>query len=319
MPTSSTWPDNRQFAFTILDDTDDTTVDNGKPVYDFLYNLGMRTTKTVWALDTPEDERGIFFEAETLAQPHYEQWVHELARAGFEIAFHNARMNSSPRDDTIRALNHIEQTFHQKVRLHCNHGYNRENLHWGNQRYKSAPVRLFLNALQRFRPAAPFEGDNPDSPWYWADIADQRIDYIRAFAFNKVNGLDIPPGRPFIDPLKQERCIFFNTADAPNVYAFNRLITTSQIDRLQRNGGWCILSTHLGKGFYRDGKLDPTFRDTMKNIADRDGWFVPVSQLLDHLVARLGKQPPTPLERLHMETSHLIDRVIAKIHYQEID
>ena len=44
------WPEGRKFAFTVLDDTDGQTVDNTKAVYDLLYDLGFRTTKTVWPL-----------------------------------------------------------------------------------------------------------------------------------------------------------------------------------------------------------------------------------------------------------------------------
>ena len=39
------WPDNKRFVFTIIDDTDQTTVYNTKPIYDFLKDIGMRTTK----------------------------------------------------------------------------------------------------------------------------------------------------------------------------------------------------------------------------------------------------------------------------------
>ncbi len=31
------WPLNKDFAFTIIDDTDNSTVQNIKPIYDFLY------------------------------------------------------------------------------------------------------------------------------------------------------------------------------------------------------------------------------------------------------------------------------------------
>ena len=44
------FPEGRKFAFTILDDTDDATVENVRPVYDLLTELGFRTTKTVWPL-----------------------------------------------------------------------------------------------------------------------------------------------------------------------------------------------------------------------------------------------------------------------------
>ena len=107
------YPSGAEFAFTILDDTDDTTVANGRPVYDFLYDLGLRTTKTVWAFDTTPENRGPYFAGETLSSPEYLEWVHELAANDFEIAFHNATMGSSLRKDTIRAFDLIKNEFGQ--------------------------------------------------------------------------------------------------------------------------------------------------------------------------------------------------------------
>jgi hypothetical protein len=42
------WPNNKDFAFTIIDDTDNSTVSNVKPIYNLLADLGLKTTKTVW-------------------------------------------------------------------------------------------------------------------------------------------------------------------------------------------------------------------------------------------------------------------------------
>jgi hypothetical protein len=44
------FPNNKKFAFTILDDTDLSTAENVGPVYRLLAELGMRTTKSVWPL-----------------------------------------------------------------------------------------------------------------------------------------------------------------------------------------------------------------------------------------------------------------------------
>ena len=48
------WPNNKKFAFTIIDDTDQSTLYNVKPIYDFLSKIGMRTTKSVWSLNSPQ-------------------------------------------------------------------------------------------------------------------------------------------------------------------------------------------------------------------------------------------------------------------------
>lgn len=307
------YPSGAEFAFTILDDTDDTTVSNGRPVYEFMHQLGLRTTKTVWAFDTTPENQGPYFAGETLASTHYLEWVRELKQKGFEIAFHNATMGSSLRDDTIRALDFIEKEIGQRVRLHCNHGQNRENLHWGLNRYNSSFIRKPLGLYSKFMSAPEFEGDDPKSPYYWSDIADQRLSYIRAFTFRQqLNSAKVPPGRPYKDSSKQKELLFFNTTDAPDVHTFKKIINKSTINRLRDDNGWAIISTHLGKGFYRANNLDTEFRDSMEYLATQPGWFVPASQLLDFISKNTGEKEISTLERIKMEYLHVIDRIVGR-------
>lgn len=307
------YPNGAEFAFTILDDTDDTTVANGRPVYDLLGGLGIRTTKTVWAFDTPPENRGPFFAGETLSSPEYLEWVHELANSGFEIAFHNATMGSSIREDTIKALDFIEHEFSQKVRIHCNHGQNRENLYWGVDRYSSYLLQTLLKTLAKFRNYPTFEGNKSESPYYWSDVADKRLSYIRAFAFQRLNGMQIPPGALYHDPAKKIAPLLFNTADAPDITAFNKLVNPASINKLRKENGWAIVSTHLGKGFYWKGKLNPEFKRSMEYLASLNGWFVPASELLDHLQTEMGVKRLPVIARSRMEYSHVLDRVKGKL------
>ena len=55
MKTSSLiYPDNKDFIFTIFDDTDVATLDSIRPIYDYLYSLRIFTTKSVWPLNTDQ-------------------------------------------------------------------------------------------------------------------------------------------------------------------------------------------------------------------------------------------------------------------------
>jgi hypothetical protein len=307
------YPSGADFAFKILDDTDDTTVTNGRPVYDLLKELGLRTTKTVWAFDTDIDNRGPYFAGETLSSPEYLKWVHELANDNFEIAFHNATMGTAVRADTIKALDIIKTEFGQPVRLHCNHGQNLENLHWGVDRYSSYIIKKTQNLLTRFQSYPVFEGNKPDSPYYWSDIADKQIDYMRAFAFRQLNCANIAPGRPYINPTKQKYTQFFNTADASDIQAYNQLVNRTSIDKLREQRGWTIISTHLGKGFYQGGQLDAEFKKNMEYLASLPGWFVPASQLLDFLKKESGEAEISAIDRFRLESSHLTDRIINRL------
>jgi hypothetical protein len=307
------YPEGAEFAFTIIDDTDDTTVANGRPVYDLLFKLGLRTTKTVWAFDTFPENRGPYFAGETLSSPGYLEWIHQLSKNNFEIAFHNATMGSSTREDTIRALDLIDREFGQRVRLHCNHGQNLENIYWGADRYSSPVLHRLFVIYSNYRSLQKYEGNIPESLYYWSDIAGARLSYIRAFTFRQLNSKKIPPGRPFRDSRKQGDLLFFNTTDASDVSVFNKYVNIHSIDKLRRENGWAIVSTHLGKGFYRNSKLDPEFQRSMDYLASLPGWFVPASQLLDFITTELGAGEISNFERIRMETYHIIDRIIAKL------
>ena len=307
------YPNGAEFAFSILDDTDDTTVSNGKPIYDLLEQLGLRTTKTVWSFDSPKEEQGPYFAGQTLEAEDYREWCQHLSQAGFEIAFHNARMSSSKRNDTIDALNLIESLFRKPVRLHCNHGQNRENLYWGDKRYQSTIFRVIFALLPGLTRSERYEGDSISSPYYWADIAAERLSYMRMLAFNSLDCNCLSPKGPYRDSRKVPSPIFFNTADAPDVHAFNALVNKQSLDQLQRTRGWAIVSTHFGKGFYKDGKINEEFVQTIKDLGNRPGWYVPVSELLDYLVAEIGVRQIGSVKRFCMEGAHIIDRMAKEI------
>ena len=100
---SLSFPGGKSFAFTICDDTDLSTVDNVKPMYDLLHQLGLRTTKTVWVLPT-NDTTNWANRGETLSDSAYADFVLELKAKDFEIGYHGSRGGNSRRDETIQAL-----------------------------------------------------------------------------------------------------------------------------------------------------------------------------------------------------------------------
>ena len=305
---SMIFPSGKRFAFSILDDTDDSTLENVKPAYDLLKALGFRTTKTVWPLDCPEGSR-IFFAAETLQNRAYLEFVHHLARSGFEIAFHGATMESSRRERTLRALEFFKAEFGDYPRLFCNHGHNKENLYWGAKRFQSRMLRPFFR-LARTEDAGYFSGEIEKSDYFWGDLCKERITYVRNFTFQRVNLLSVDPVMPYrLDGTKYVN-YWFSTSDAPDVHAFNRLLTRRRIDELGRDGGVCIISTHLGKGFAKNGSLNRETFDILRYLAGKSGWFVPVSEILDHLLrCRGGDGALGPREIMRLERRFLIDKI----------
>ena len=92
---------------------------------------------------------------------------------------------------------------------------------------------------------------------------------------------------------------------------FNRLLTRERIDALEREGGVCIVSTHLGKGFEKDGKLNAETDQIFRYLAAKSGWFAPVSDILDHLL-RGHKHPSlTYFQQLRLEFRFVIDKIMS--------
>jgi hypothetical protein len=306
------YPGGKRFAFTILDDTDDATVENVRPIYDLLYELGFRTTKTAWPLDCPEGS-ALFFAAETLQDPGYLEFVRELVERGFELASHGATMESSTRERTEAGLCFLEEAFSVPIRVHCNHGQNLENLYWGSARYRTPLLRAPLALRERLSGKPRYGGHVPGSPYFWGDLCRERFRFVRNFAFAEIDTLPLPPHGPYRLPDTPWVNYWFNTSDAPDAEHFRRLVTRENIDRLHRQGGVCILSTHLGKGFVRGGRVDPQVEDALRYLATLPGWFAPVSDVLEHLLARRGDREITRRELYSLELRHAADRVRSRI------
>lgn len=304
------FPGGRRFAFSILDDTDDSTLENVRPVYDRLREYGLRTTKTVWPLDCPEGSRN-YFAADTLQRAEYLAFVHALVDDHFELAFHGATMETSPRERTLRAIEFLEREFGRCPRLHVNHGENRESLYWGPERF-ATPFLRALVGLARAPSRDRFCGEDPESPYFWGDVCRSRFDYVRNFTFRSLNMLSVAPEMPYRRADSHYVRYWFPTTDAPDVNVFRRRVTRAALDRLEEEQGACIVSTHLGKGFARDGRLDPDIEDVLRYLGRKPGWFVPVSTLLDHLREQQADRPLRRLRMLRLELHFLLDQLLER-------
>ena len=86
------------------------------------------------------------------------------------------------------------------------------------------------------------------------------------------------------DKAYDEYCNYwFSSTFASNQWLFNKIVNKRSIDSLEREGGACILYTHLGY-YMTHGKIDPGFVCAIEELSKRTaGWYVPVSELLDYL------------------------------------
>jgi len=273
------FPNGKAFAFTIFDDTDRATVANVRGVYELLGRLGIRITKSVWPL-APQGPANM--PGSTLADPDYLAFVRDLQERGFEIGFHNAAPEDCPRERTAAGLERFIELLGRAPKVHANHLSNRENIYWGAARLRGLGPRT-LYRLATLGKRRRFEGHKPDSPYFWGDLCRQHIRYVRNFAFDGLNALAVNPTLPYHDPAKAYVNHWFSSAEGANVDSFCAALAPERLDRLQADGGVCIMYTHLANGFVAGSAVDERFRRCMEGLAERNGWFVPVGELLDYL------------------------------------
>ncbi len=303
------WPEGKSFAFTIIDDTDNSTVENIKPVYDFLHSLNLFNTKTVWVFP-PRDN----FKGGCLMESEYLTFIKDLQAKGFEIQMHNVGSGTFLREEIIQGLEKFKELLGRYPTMHINHSRNPDNVYWGYKRFV-APLSWLSNLFFSKR---KFEGEKEVSPHFWGDVVKERIKYIRNHVFNGSNTQRYDNIMPYKVRSKQYSNYWFSSSDGHTVNEFNYFLSKENIDKLETEGGYCIIYTHFASGFVNgNGTLNDEFKKSMSYIASRNGWFVPASQLLDHILEqRKNKNGNTSyFQLLRLDFLWLIDRIRKKIKF----
>ncbi|SRR5579884_2654449 len=301
---SANWPDKRAFAFTIFDDPDAQTLDGCRMVYDFLAELGFRTTIGVWPCSPIREPNS---SGETCGNEAYLKYVRGLQEHGFEIGYHNARPHSSFREETAEALRTFRSYFGERAITMANH-YNAEAIYWGCDRL-SGLRRSLYGALQPGNKSR-FFGHVPESPYFWGDFCRQHVQYCRNFVFREINTLRFCPFMPYYDPERPFVNRWYASSEGANRQSFVETVSEANQDRLEAEGGACIMYTHFGHGFVKNGQLDARFRSLMTRLSRKNGWFVPAATLLDFLPEKNGGHTITPGERATIEWRWLSRKLI---------
>lgn len=298
-----TWPEGKRFAFTIFDDTDLSSFDDAREIYAFLLDQGLTTTKSVWVFD------GERYDGATCEDVEYVSWLLRVRERGVEIAYHNASHQTSERQRSIEGLNRFVQLFGEMPSSYACHAECRENIYWGSSRLTTARYRALYNMLTGFRKTGYFQGHIEGSKWFWGDVCRENIKYVRNFIFRDLNTLNACPFMPYHDPTKPFVNQWFASTDGKDVESFVERLSERNQDALEEQGGACIMYTHTGKGFRRGDKLAPEFVRLVKRLASKDGWFVPVTTLLNYLTKVNGPHSVSDEERQALEKTWLRDQM----------
>ncbi len=273
------WKNGKKFAFTFCDDTDFAVLENVKPVYDFLDDLGMRTTKLVWLSKGNETERN---SGDTCEDKEYLDWLISIQQRGFEIALHNVSASSSSREKIEEGLERFKSLFGSVPKIHCNHTGCLDNLYWGSFRVNGWRRSLY-DIWTRGKNKNISLGHVNDNKYFWGDLCREQIQYVRNFTCDELNTLKFCPQMPYHETRKPFVNFWFAATNASSPKYFKQNFSISAIDKLVGEGGLCIAYVHFGTRFYNNGKIDEHFSSLMKYVAAKDGWFAPVSEVLDFL------------------------------------
>jgi hypothetical protein len=281
------WPDGKAFAFTIFDDPDGQSTRVGHCAYDLLADLGFRTTKAVWPIRAagPPSDRG-----QTCEDEDYLDWVLGLHRQGFEIAFHNATFRTSDREQTLRGLDQFEKHFGGSPKAMANHFYCQEEIYWGDQRV-SGLQRVAYNIITRGKNRGRSTGHIEGHPNFWGDLCRARIRYVRNFCYGDINTLKACPYMPYHDPQRPWVNYWFSATEGSDCETAIAQLSEANQNRLEADAGACILYTHFGHDYVKNGRIDDRFRSLIERLSKRRGWFVPVSTLLDYLLEQRRQKP----------------------------
>jgi hypothetical protein len=273
------YPDRKRFAFSILDDSENETVAELRPIYRLLHELGISATKIVCS---QPHQAGGRINSCTLQDPEYLEFVLELRDLNFEIAWGGTSRGSNSRDRVIEGLEQFRELLGYYPRVRTNSRNSRENLYWGSERLDQPLLKALMHrALPA--PAGYFLGHSEGSPFWWGDVCLERVDYTLNLTFDEVNLLRVNPSMPYYDGNRPFVRWWFSASDADNCAEFNQLLRPDRQERLEREGGTCIAATQLAQGFVRNGVVNRLARKRLESMAARPGWFTPVSTLLDYL------------------------------------
>jgi hypothetical protein len=252
----------------------------------------------------------------------YLNFILKLRSQGFEIASHDVGDGAFTRQEIVDGLEIFRRKIGEYPRLYANHVGNPSNLYWRHERFVFPVSGLYRLATSGLRPgkwtSGRSLGSQPHSIHFWGDLAKHHITYMRNLLFNNINTLARDPRMPYpIERKAPYANLWFSSSDGHTVEELTDLLAPGNLDRLEEERGACIVYTHFASGFVGpDGQVVRRFREAIENLASRNGWFVPVGTLLDHLRAsHAGDADPGYWYELALNLRWLADRIVKRIRY----
>jgi hypothetical protein len=268
-------------AFSITDDTDKASLCTVRAVYDYMLERGVRISKTVWAFPPVEPcgIPGLGFSWDkdvTLEDPAYLQYCRELSAAGVEVCLHGASAGNNPRELTARALHRMQEEGFSTGTYIC-HGKNADNPYWTDQVTNWPPLQRLIRRAVKFESY----GSVPGSRYFWGDLCQAHVSYIRLYRTFATNTLKSNPSMPYHIMDRP----FVNFWFSATKRRLDDCTEDEALDALIRERGTTLLYHYVHR--YADsGHPHRRFCESIDRIAARkEIWTEPVSVILGRLKA----------------------------------
>lgn len=285
----SPYPNGLNFAFTITDDPDESKLSKLKLIYQYLDQLGFKTTIACWVyrpidlsgIPDPEEQNA----SETLENSRYVEFLKEYQKKGFEIALHTVTAGNDKREITEKGYNKFKHIFSNYPEVNIMHSRNVENIYWGKNVFSNALMKIIVGLYDN----REYSGQVPESPYFWGDICKEKTKYVRLWGTADINTLKFNPSMPYHDEKKPYVNYWFSFSDGYSAQYFNKLLSKKNIDKLVRERGACIVYTHFAANFCQkiqngEYRLNKATKETLNYLSIQEqGWFVPVAELLNRL------------------------------------
>lgn len=298
------------FYFTIIDDADDATYENVSPIYDLLNKYNIYITKTVWVYPS----RDKYSKGDSLQKQEYLSFIKDIKNKGFEIGIHSVGSGDYRRNEILKGIEEFKIKLGEYPKIHVNHSYNKDSIYGGYKRFNFPISSLIKKMYKQY--SGVFQGEELDTQYFWGDKHKEIIQYSRNHEFEGINTVKYDPYMPYFDPKRSEYANYWYSATfAPNQWVYNKVVNKTNIERLDRENGTCILFTHLGY-FMQNGKVDKGFIESLKILSDNEnGIYKPVSKILDEMAEKRVEKGDVKYPvinsyaKIKMEIIHLLTRV----------
>jgi hypothetical protein len=161
-----------------------------------------------------------------------------------------------------------------------------------------------------------FRGHIEQDPFFWGDYCRDNIKFVRNFVYADINTLKECPYMPYHDPERPFVNYWFASSDGANVHVFNECISERNQDRLQEEGGACIMYTHFASGFQEPSGIDSRFKALIRRLSRLDGWFVTVSDLLNYMLKQKHDCVIDSHQRTELERRWLLFQIRSSLWHQ---